>query len=214
MERGTNQTDGGASAKAEKGQLTETQLDHLWKERETILFRTVLNSRYHRRRERFFDGLERGTQAVALIGGTSAFAAVSTDWMVMVSGALVAVSGAVALVFGFAEKARRHAALAESFKRLEADVLGSSDYDLDEAQIMAWRGKRAEIESGEPPALRPLILMCENDMDVARGEPNKVVNLPPWLRVAGYFFDFDVSDWVTGKKRWPKPRPDTTKSPA
>lgn len=204
MERGTDKANGRAQAKAEEIRLTEAQLDHLWNERESILFRVVLNSRYHRRRERFFDGLERCTQAVALIGGTSAFAAVSTDWMVMVSGALVAVSGAVALVFGFAEKARRHAALAEAFKRLEADVLASSDYDLDEAQIMGWRGKRAEIESGEPPALRPLILMCENDMDVARGESSKVINLPPWLRIAGYFFDFDVSDWVTGKKRWPK----------
>lgn len=202
MERGACETDGRAAAKAEEvGGMSEAQRDFLWDVRDHVLYRSGLATRYHRRRERFFDILDRATRAVALIGGSAAFAAAAKQIeLAQWAGLIVAVAGALALVFGFGEKARRYSGLAEAYKRLEADVLRVGAYDYTEEQVNEWRARVAEIESGEPPPLRVLVVLCQNDIAVALNQPGKVTNLPLWKRVLGQVMDFEINEKSVDEK--------------
>lgn len=99
------------------------------------LYRSQLSAQYHRRRERFYDWLHRASLAVALFSGSTAFAAAAHPMIVQMASTAVALATTVALVFGFSDKARLHAQLAEQFKRIEADVYRAGDYDYTEAQV-------------------------------------------------------------------------------
>lgn len=75
MERGADQSDHQAATAPEAVGLSDAQRDHLWNLRHAALYRCQLSTRYHRRRERFFDWMDRAANAAALIGGSAAFAA-------------------------------------------------------------------------------------------------------------------------------------------
>lgn len=164
---------------------------YIWEKRHDVLYRCALSSRYHRRRERFFDLLDRATNAAALIGGSAAFAAAADTSLVKVAGAAVACTGALALVFSFADKARRHASLAEDYKRVESEIMRCGDFDYTETQVNAWRSRIAEIESVEPPTLRTMVSLCQNDIALAANQPEKVIPQPFIKRVLAPFFDIE-----------------------
>lgn len=172
---------------------TEAVADHLWEMRHQTLYRSQLSAQYHRRRERFYDWLHRSSLAVALFSGSAAFAAAAHPALVQTAGALVALATLVALVFGFSDKARLHAQLAEQFKRIEAEVYRAGDYDYTEAQINEWRARIAHAEAQEPPMLRPLVVLCQNDLAVSAGQYGRVRPLPLHQRVLAHFVDFDTS---------------------
>lgn len=194
MERGANQPDHQAATAPEALGLSDAQRDHLWELRHAALYRCQLSTRYHRRRERFFDWMDRAANAAALIGGSAAFAAATQPGLVRWAALVVAAASIGALVFGLADKARRHAALAENFKRVEADILRAGDYDYTEPQVNAWRAQLAEIEAGEPPVLRPLVVLCQNDIAAAAGQHERVTALPWYKRVLGQWVDFEVNN--------------------
>lgn len=195
MERGSDQTDDRTAAAAEAvTSASDAQADHLWAQRHQVLYRCQLSTRYHRRRERFFDWMDRATNAVALIAGSAAFAGAANPQSVQIAAVAVTGAAAFSLVFGFADKARRHSALAEGYKRTEADVFRAGDYDFTEAQLNGWRARIAEIEAGEPPALRPLVVLCQNDIAVAANQMKLVTKLPLHHRLLAHFVDFDVLD--------------------
>lgn len=193
MERGADQTDNRATPAPEAVKVSEAQADYLWGLRHQALYRCQLSTRYHRRRERFFDWADRAANAVALVGGSAAFAAATQPELVRWAALGVAAASVCALVFGFADKARRHAALAESFKRIEADILRAGDYDFTEAQVNAWRAQLAETEAGEPPVLRPLVALCQNDIAAAAGQPHRMTTLPWYQRALAQVVDFEVN---------------------
>lgn len=193
MERGTDQANHRTEAAPQEVTISEAQADHLWGVRHHALYRCQLSTRYHRRRERFLDWMHRATSAAALIGGSAAFAAATQPAVVRWAALAVAVTSVCALVFGFADKARRHAALAESYKRIEADILRAGDYDFTEAQVNGWRAQLAETEAGEPPVLRALVVLCQNDIAGAASEPQKITDVPWHQRLFAQVIDFDVN---------------------
>lgn len=196
MKRSANRANYRAAAATEAVTLPDAQADHEWGLRHDALYRCQLSTRYHRRRERFFDWMDRATSAIALIGGSAAFAAATAARLGVVQIAAIAVTSAAAisLVLGFADKARRHAALAESYKRIEAEILRAGDYDYTEQQINAWRARIAETEAGEPPALRSLIVLCQNDIAAAANQHDKVTALVWYKRWFAQMVDFEIND--------------------
>lgn len=194
MERGADEANHRAATSAEAVKMSDAQADHSWALRHDTLYRCQLSTRYHRRRERFFDWMDRATSAVALIGGSAAFAAAAETNVVKLAAVAVTGTAAISLVFGFADKARRHAALAESYKRIEAEILRAGDYDYTERQINAWRARIAETEAGEPPVLRPLVVLCQNDIAAAANQHEKVTALAWYKRLFAQMVDFDVDD--------------------
>lgn len=196
MERGTSEAGNDAGAQAQALGMSDEQADHLWGLRHRALYRCRLSTLYHRRRERFFDWLDKANNAVALIGGSAAFAAAADPAAVSIAALAVTVAGAMALVFGLAEKARRHAALAESYKRIEAEIVRAGEYDFTEAQVNGWLARVAETEGAEPPPLRPLVVLCQNDIAVSSNQLDKVTELPAYQRWLAQWVDFEVNAGV------------------
>lgn len=190
MECRTHSADDDPGTETEKvSEVTDS--DYIWTKRFEVLYRCALSSRYHRRRERFFEFFERATNASALIGGSAAFAAATNAELVKIAAAVVASTSVVGLVFSFADKARRHASLAECYKRIEAEILRHGDFDYTEEQVNNWRAMIAETEANEPPTLRTLVSLCQNDLAIAANQPEKFVAQPFIKRALAQYFDIE-----------------------
>lgn len=172
--------------------------DFIWEKRHATLYRCALASRYHRSRERFFDLIDRVVVAASLIGGSTAFALAAQEHLVQWAGAAVAVASSLSLVFAFGEKARRHSALAERYKRVEAEIMRVGEFGYTEEQVNGWRAAISEIESNEPPTLRTLVSLCQNDIAIAHNQFDKVVNQPWRKRLFAHFFDIEPTRRPSG----------------
>jgi NaMN:DMB phosphoribosyltransferase len=93
-----------------------------WGRRDAVLQRAQISALYHRKRERAFDLADRLSKAVAVIGASAAFAAIGEPVFVKGMAAMIAITSALSLVFGFSERGRRHSDLAHRFCLLEADI--------------------------------------------------------------------------------------------
>lgn len=155
--------------------------DDPWTKRHALMYRSQLSTHYHRRRERFFSVLDRLTKAIAVIGGSAAMLRLTgggqTD-VAVIAGAVVASTSLLGLVFGYGDLARRHADMAARFKALEASYVKRGNLawpDLDEME-----SELLEIERAEPPTLRTLIVVIQNEMAIAEGQPSKVKPVAWW----------------------------------
>lgn len=174
--------------------MTETtNADYLWKRREDLLYRVQLSALYHRKRERFLAFWDRAITAVAIIGGSAAFASLGGASFVKIAAGIVAVTSTVGLVFGLAERSRRHSDLARQFLDLEARILRQGERDFTEDQLNQWDADRAQIETAEPPALGVLIVACQNELAQARNEFAHIHHLPWWQRLTMHLSDFRVN---------------------
>jgi hypothetical protein len=168
--------------------VSETETDYLWNLRHRTLYDVELSALYHRKRERFFGFLDRTTKAVAIIGGSAAFAAVGGPDALKWAGLAVAGTSTLALVFGFAERARDNAELAQRFLTLQADIVRAGERDFTEDQIRDWSAQRLLIETAEPPALGALVIECQNELASVRdGQRYRI----PWFaRLLRHFKDY------------------------
>ena len=184
---------------------SEETEDHLWEQRYQILYRCRLSARYHRRRERFFDLMGRFATAIALFSGSAALAAAGTPWAVQIAAVMVVFSTILSLVFGFSDKARQHSTMAESYKRIEAEMHRAGDYDYTERAINIWKSQIAEIESGEPQTLRTLVTLCQNEIAAAENQPDKIIPVPMLQRMFAHFFDVSAGKVVSPFRRKREP---------
>lgn len=164
--------------------------DHLWLQRHEALYRSELSTLYHRKRERFFVLADRWSKALAVIFGSTAWARIGGEGGVMVSAAVVTVSGALSLVFGFSERARVHSEKAGDYKRVEAEILRVGERDLSDATVASWLARLRELEAGEPPTLSALVVLCQNEIAAAAGQRDKIIKMSLTKRIGAHFFDF------------------------
>ncbi len=126
--------------------------------------------RYHRARERFFDGWSNWISFASLMAGTSVVVSLlanAPEWVALSLGAGVAGMQALEQVFRLSSKARDHSGLASEFLSLERvlalqDELTKDDLKDIEAEILT-------IEAREPPIKRYLDLICHNQVAKAIG---------------------------------------------
>jgi hypothetical protein len=169
---------------------TEEVADRLWKQRHEILYCCGLSVRYHRRRERFYDLLDKAVSAITLFAGSAAFVSATDPGVVQLAAALVAAVSYCALVFGFSNRARRYSELAAEYKRIESEVYQAGDYDFTERQINAWRARIAQVEVSEPMTLRALTILCQNEIAEVEKHPDMITNLLWHQRFFAHLFDF------------------------
>jgi hypothetical protein len=169
--------------------MTDDSDNYLWQKRYDVLYRAQLSVLYHRRRERFFAFWDRTVTAVAIAGGSAAFAGLGGPDYVKGAAALVALTSTVGLVFGLAERARRHSELARQFLGLEASILRVGERDFTEVQVAQWTAESREIEAAELPTLGLLVLDCQNTLAQARGELSAIHSLTGWQRLTMHFSD-------------------------
>lgn len=161
----------------------------LWEKRHWVKYGAELSALYHRKRERFYDLLDKLTKALAIAFSSAAVAAIMNPLWVQVFGSFVAISTTIGLVFGFAEKARRHSDLAAQFVRLEAEIAARGERDFEEDDLSRWEGRLREIEAAEPPTLGALVRLCQNQIARAHGDYEAVCPLSWWERLTVHLKD-------------------------
>lgn len=171
-------------------------LDDRWGRRHRILRRIETSVCYHRKRERFFEISDRVVKAIALFGGSSAFVnLVGADKQLAfatIATAVIALGAAIALVFGFAERGKRHGDLARNFLELEAQIVGKGEHDFNDADLDAWEARTRTLELSEPAGLNALVVICQNEVQSAAG--HKPVALPRMHRLLAHFCSFPIVD--------------------
>lgn len=122
----------------------------------SLLFGVRRSVRYHMRRQRFFDRLDRAAALASLVAGSSTVVALLAsvgEGLVLAAAAATAAAGACAAVFMPGRRARQHNDLAREFIGLERDLIGTAG-DLTPERLAELADRRLAIEAGEPPILR------------------------------------------------------------
>jgi len=148
--------------------VTDKELDHAWNKREDALYRAELSALYHQKRERFFELLDKLGKASAVFGGSAALWKIGNPDLVSQIAAFITVSSALSLVFSFSERSKRHSELARGFREIAGDIVGTSDFAIRDSKASEWMGKVCALEAKEPPALSALVVMCQNELAIAR----------------------------------------------
>ena len=166
--------------------------DDVWAQRWDLVCRVRLSSLYHEKRERFFDVADKLSKAFAVIGGAAAVSQLIADptskiWIA----ALVSIASTISLVFGIAQKARRHGELARDFKKLWARIEEVGNFPV-EQQISKFRSEILLLESNEPAAMSALIRHCENQISLGTGHPDEVIPLTLTQLTLMHFWDFPL----------------------
>lgn len=151
-----------------------------------ILWNAQLSSRYHTRRQFFFERWSRVTAASGVLFGSAAFTSAfsqihASPVLLAVLGAALAVVSTVDLIVGTASMARKHDDLRKRFRQLEANILACRAPA--EADIDRWRSEMTAIELDEPPTYFGLCLLCENELGRATqdvGERTSVRRIVRW----------------------------------
>ena len=170
------QHDGNSSHSAT--QYSDGLADIVWNRRSDLLYKSWVQVRYHRRRQRFFDLLDKGSKAITLVLGASLFGK-HLEWLPWVATGISAL-GLLALVFGYGDRKQQHKELAEQAAKLVASIESVAANALTEEAVAAWAAQFAQLCAKAPPQLKALTLLCEREQAIAQGHAEHVPPLPFW----------------------------------
>lgn len=170
---------------------TDNELDHAWEKRDNVILRAEISALYHQKRERFFELCDKLGKAIAIFGGSAALWRSSNSNFVGYLAALITATSALSLVFSFSERSKRHAELARGFRELIVDVVSAGDFDIDDKQASKWMSQMYALDAKEPPALSALVVMCQNEVAVARNGQTYPQSF--MVRFFAHFFDMPRS---------------------
>lgn len=162
--------------------------DYLWVRRHQALHLSQVSYRYHRKRQRFFDLLAKGTQALTVLLGASLLGESVKAHLPLVASAISGL-GLLALVFGYSDRKQDHKEFAKAFATVQASIEGAGERDFTEAMIDAWDAELSMLNSREPPTLYALTTLCEYELCLATGNPDHIKR-PPWHRRV-------LADWIS-----------------
>lgn len=133
-----------------------------------LLFDVRRSVRYHNRRRQFFDRVGKITDALSAIGGSGTIISVVSKSSIasIILATITAIFSAINLVFDTKGNSRLHHDLARQFISIEKNLINPlvTPEQIDKAEL-----DRLDIETGEPPALRVLDLICYNELSKAMG---------------------------------------------
>lgn len=158
--------------------FSEAYLDAQWDRRYDLLFKSWVQVRYHRKRQRFFDLADKGTKAVTLLLGASLFGKVFLDVQWVATG--ISALGLMALVFGYGDRKQTHKELAEQAASLVASIEAVPAGQLNEELNAKWAAEFARICAKAPPALKTLTIICEHEQSVVDGKSD-AIKLPLFI---------------------------------
>lgn len=134
--------------------------------------------RYHRKRQRFFDLVDKGTKAITLVLGATLFGKHldSLNWVATGISAL----GLLALVFGYGDRKQLHKELAEQAANLAANIEGQPARHLTVEGAAQWAAEYAKFCAKAPPPLKTLTLLCEREQSTLDGHLDHVKQPSFW----------------------------------
>ena len=159
-----------------------------WDKRLNTLHRAWVQVRYHRKRQRFFDFLDKGTKAItALLGGASIVGAQLKQFEPLV-GPSIALLSLVSLVYTYSDRKQTHKELAEQFAGVVASIELTPE-GLESAEDVAqWSSEYARIVGKCPPALKTLTILCEREQAISDGKMPTVERPGLLARLVSDFF--------------------------
>lgn len=137
--------------------------------------------RYHKARQHFFDLLDKFTNVISIVFGSGSVFALSQEYtnIAMWLGLTLTVLSALALVFGFAAKARDHFDFSKQYAVQERRLIkGPLTADLLDSVADEIRA----IESNEPKVLKVLNDLCWNEEATAQGVDASELKKVSWCR--------------------------------
>ncbi len=160
--------------------MSQENLNREW---HALLFGVRRSARYHEKRVRFFERLNRIILFLNVAGGSaavvSALSSLGYGWIVAFA-SLVAAASALDLAVDTGGRARLHGDLKRRFIELEKRMNATNP---DHAALVELTNARLEIEQDEPPTLRTLDILCHNELVRALGYGNEHMHaLPFWRR--------------------------------
>ena len=166
--------------------LTEEDRHSLWERRHELLNWANITYRYHRKRQWFFDVLEKLTQAAVVGAGVAVAGKTVVDQLPLLGGA-IAFFGLLALVFGYSDKRQAYKELAQEAIQLVGDIQSTSFDALTESDLCAWQRTRACIDLKEPPNLKTLVAKCEWEQAVSEGHADCAPQVRWWQQAYMHF---------------------------
>lgn len=165
--------------------------EEVWRRREATLFHAWVQLRYHRRRQRFFDLIDKETKAITLLLSASLFGkyfvGLETEgipWIPTFLSSLTLLS----LVFGYGDRKQVHKELAETAGALIAAIESVTPNDLTPEHAARWASDFAKLCSKAPPPLKNLTLICEREQAIALGrKPTATKVCAPLRLIADYY---------------------------
>lgn len=160
--------------------LEEARADAVWAQRCAVLSKAWVQVRYHRRRQRFFDLLDKLTKSFTVLLGASLLGQELKTFLPYVASAISAL-GLLALVFGYGDRKQAHKELAEQAANLIAAIEVVPAGQLNAGGTAQWGAEYARLCAKTPPPLKTLMLICEREQSAADGYPEHVP-LQPWYK--------------------------------
>jgi hypothetical protein len=158
--------------------------------RHEVLYRAELAALYHRKRERFLALSDRVGKALSLIAGTAAFSSLLPDAAQKAyAGLVVAVMTLPGLIFAWADKARLHSELAQKYIAIISEIEAKGLSSFDETDCATWLSKVRALEANEPPSLSILVSICQNQIALAAGQPEKYCHVGFIRSLFAHFVD-------------------------
>ena len=160
--------------------MTDELSQYLWTKRHELTCKLAVSYSYHRKRQRFFDLLDKGTKAMTVLVGASLLSEPIRNNLPLAAAAVSGLS-LLSLVFAYGDRKQTHKEMAEAWMHLQARVDQVGPRLFTEAQLTDWAAEAARLDAREPPTLAALITICQNEVALATGNPASVHPLP-WPR--------------------------------
>lgn len=161
----------------------DAKFRYLWERRAAIQLRALANRIYYQERQRIFETREGIIKVISILGGSLAFSKLAVNDLVQWCAALITISSAASLVFGFGAKARDSAKRNSEWALLERDIERAGQRDFTEENLSTWAARCNEIEAGEPAAHPGLWEACYQRACASLGQtPSGPAQLSFWHR--------------------------------
>lgn len=160
-----------------------------WDKRLNTLHRAWVQVRYHRRRQRFFDRIDKGTKAVtALLGGATVVGAHLKQLEPVLLGPSIALLSLLSLVYTYSDRKQAHKELAEQFAGVVASIELTPEGLESAEEVAKWASDYAKTVGKCPPALKTLTIICEREQSIADGKTPTAKKPGFWATVFCDFF--------------------------
>ena len=161
---------------------------YLWEKRHEALYETRLSQLYHKKRERFFDLLDKVTKCVTILLGASLLGAYVKDFIPEIGVAVTSI-GLLSLIFSYTDKKQKHKELAEAFAAIQVKIEARGVFDFTDIDVAEWSAEVQRINAKEPPTLGTLVVICQNELAVAEAKPESIVHVGFMSRLLANFRD-------------------------
>ncbi|MYN04243.1 hypothetical protein GTP41_19305 [Pseudoduganella sp. DS3] len=154
-----------------------------------VKFRAELSALYHQKRERFFELFDKLSKVANLFAGSAALWKAADSKSLSAVAIVMSVSSALALVFSWSERARRHSELARSYRDVLTKIALEGEESLELKTINSWASELCAIEAKEPPSLAALVVACHNELAIARNQDSEYHPQSLLVRCSMHYFD-------------------------